>query len=259
MKRFLFVFILAVAFIQQSFAQDASQYSREQFISGGDTLLYRMLLPENFDPQKKYPVLFFLHGSGERGNDNEAQLFHGSKLFLQPQNRSSFPAIIIFPQCSKDDFWANLKRGDGKTSERFGFQKGGKPGKAMELLIGLISEFRSQKYADKQQFYVGGLSMGGMGTFELLRHKPKVFAAAFSICGGDHVENVKKYRKVPLWVFHGGKDTVVPLEKSEIVVNELKRLKAEVKFTVYPEANHNSWDSAFAEPDFLSWIFSHRK
>lgn len=101
--------------------------------------------------------------------------------------------------------------------------------------------------------------MGGMGTVELLRHKPKVFAAAFSICGGDHIENVRKYRKVPLWVFHGGKDTVVPVEKSQIVVNELKRLNAEVKFTVYPEAGHNSWDSAFAEPGFLPWIFSHRK
>lgn len=259
MNKLLILVLLISGIVKSSFAQDISQYSRERFISGGDTLLYRMLLPENFDPQKKYPVLFFLHGSGERGNDNEAQLFHGSKLFLQPENRKNFPAIIIFPQCPKDDFWANLKRGDGTTSERFGFQKGGKPGKAMELLIGLISEMKSQKYAAKDQFYVGGLSMGGMGTFELLRHKPKIFAAAFSICGGDHVENVKKYRKVPLWIFHGGKDTVVPLEKSEIVVNELKRLNAEIKFTVYPEANHNSWDPAFAEPGFLSWIFSHRK
>lgn len=156
MKRFLFVVILVISIIQQSFAQDISQYSREQFISGGDTLLYRMLLPEKFDPQKKYPVLFFLHGSGERGNDNEAQLFHGSKLFLQPQNRKDFPAIIIFPQCPKDDFWANLKRGDGKSSERFGFQKGGKPGKAMKLLIGLISEVRSNNTQIKNNSMLEG-------------------------------------------------------------------------------------------------------
>jgi predicted peptidase len=101
--------------------------------------------------------------------------------------------------------------------------------------------------------------MGGMGTFEILRRKPKAFAAAFAICGGDHVENVKKYKNVPLWIFHGGKDTTVPLSKSEAVVNELKRLNRPAKFTVYPEAGHNSWDPAFAEPEFLSWIFSHKR
>lgn len=259
MKKFLSFAILSLLMLQLSYAQDKSIFSKEIFVSGNDTLLYRKLLPENFDPTKTYPVLFFLHGSGERGNDNEAQLMHGSKLFLRADIRRDFPAIIIFPQCPKDDFWANVKFGDGISADRFGFQKGGKPGKAMKLVMGLLSDLKSKKYTAKNQFYVGGLSMGGMGTFELLRHKPKAFAAAFAICGGDHVENVKKYKNIPISVFHGGKDTTVPLQKSEIVVNELKRLNGDVKFTVYPEAGHNSWDSAFAEPDFLSWLFSHKK
>jgi predicted peptidase len=129
----------------------------------------------------------------------------------------------------------------------------------MELLVALVAKMKSESFSDNNRFYVGGLSMGAMGTYEILRRKPNVFASAFAICGGDHVENVRKYRKVPLWVFHGAKDNVVPIQKSEIVVNELKRLKGDVKFRIYPDANHNSWDPAFAEPDFLSWIFSYRK
>lgn len=257
MKKLLTIALLL--FVQLANAQDKTLFSKEQFIKGGDTLQYRMLLPENFDEKKQYPVLFFLHGAGERGTNNEAQLIHGSKLFLNPENRKNFPAIIIFPQCPQDDYWANVIIGDGKKLERFSFQKGGKPRKSMELLIALVAKIKSEKFSDKDRFYVGGLSMGAMGTYEILRRKPNVFASAFAICGGDHVENVKKYKHVPLWIFHGAKDSVVPIQKSEIVVNELKRLNSDVKFRVYPDANHNSWDPAFAEPDFLSWIFSYRK
>ena len=257
MKKLLTIALLL--FVQLANAQDKTLFSKEQFVKGGDTLQYRMLLPENFDEKKQYPVLFFLHGAGERGTNNEAQLIHGSKLFLNPENRKNFPAIIIFPQCPQDDYWANVIIGDGKKLERFSFQKGGKPRKSMELLIALVAKIKSEKFSDKARFYVGGLSMGAMGTYEILRRKPNVFASAFAICGGDHVENVKKYKHVPLWIFHGAKDSVVPIQKSEIVVNELKRLNSDVKFRVYPDANHNSWDPAFAEPDFLSWIFSYRK
>ncbi len=239
-------------------AQVKSEYSREVFIKGSDSLLYRLLLPENFDPAKKYPVLFVLHGAGERGNNNEAQLTHGGKLFQSERMRKDFPAIVIFPQCPTKDFWANVQFNN--TAERFAFQKGGEPGKAMTLLIGLVENFKSLKYTDNDKFYVGGLSMGGMGTLEILRRKPKMFAAAFAICGGDNIENVKKYKKVPLWFFHGEKDNVVPVEKSKVVVAELKRLKvADVKFTLYPDANHNSWDPAFAEAELLPWLFSHSR
>lgn len=235
-----------------------NSYTKEAFVQGTDTLLYRLLLPENFDPAKEYPVLFVLHGAGERGNNNEAQLTHGGKLFQSERMRKDFPAIVVFPQCPTNDFWANVQFKN--TNERFAFQKGGEPGKAMKLLIDLVGNFRSLKYTDNDRFYVGGLSMGGMGTLEILRRKPRVFAAAFAICGGDNVENVKKYKKIPLWFFHGEKDNVVPVEKSKVVVAELQRLNApEVKLTLYPEANHNSWDPAFAEPELLTWLFSHRR
>lgn len=255
MKKSLFLAFILLVFQQSSMAQN-NNYSKEAFIKGTDTLLYRLLLPEIFDPAKKYPVLFFLHGAGERGNNNEDQLIHGSKLFQSEQMRKDFPAIVVFPQCPSNDFWANIET--GSASKGFAFQKGGDAGKAMNMLMGLVESFRDLKYTNKDRFYVGGLSMGGMGTLELLRHKPKVFAAAISICGGDHVENVKKYRKVPIWFFHGEKDSVVPAGKSKVVVAELQRLNsADVKLTLYADASHNSWDAAFAEPELLPWLFSH--
>ncbi len=257
--KYLNLTIFAVLMYTSVMAQDKPEYSKEVFIKGTDSLLYRLLLPQNFDPAKKYPVLFVLHGAGERGKNNEAQLVHGGKLFQSERMRKDFPAIVVFPQCPSNDFWANVQF-NNNSAERFAFQKGGEPGKAMTLLIDLVEYFKDLKYTDNDRFYVGGLSMGGMGTLEILRRKPKVFAAAFAICGGDNVENVRKYKKVPLWFFHGEKDSVVPAEKSKVVVAELQRLNAaDVKLTLYPEVNHNSWDNAFADPELLTWLFSHRK
>ncbi|MNR41841.1 esterase [compost metagenome] len=114
-------------------------------------------------------------------------------------------------------------------------------------------------FVDEKRVYVGGLSMGAMGTYELLRRKKKLFAAAFAICGGDHVANVQKYKNVPLWIFHGEKDDVVPVVLSTIISDQLKVLGKEPKLTLYPNANHNSWDAAFADPKLLPWLFSNQK
>ncbi|MOA32438.1 esterase [compost metagenome] len=148
---------------------------------------------------------------------------------------------------------------DDKGKREFIFQEKGKPSKAMHALLGLVNSFLQKTYVDKQRVYVAGLSMGGMGTYELLRRKPRTFAAAFSICGGDHVANVQKYKKTPLWIFHGEKDDVVPVSFSTRIADQIKVLGKPVKLTLYPEANHNSWDSAFAEPGLLPWLFSHKK
>jgi predicted peptidase len=250
--------LLLMSFLMSSaFAQDLSKFKKENFIKGTDTLKYRILYPENFDANKKYPLVVFLHGAGERGNDNEKQLTHGAKLFLTDSFRKDHPAIVIFPQCPESSYWANVEIETVTGKRFFNFLKGGEPTKAMDLLVGLTDEMTNKSFTDKAKIYLGGLSMGGMGTFELLRRKPKTFAAAFPICGGDHVANVKKYKKVPLWIFHGGLDDVVNPQLSYGVYHALKELGHTPKFTVYPKANHNSWDSAFAEPGLMSWLFSH--
>lgn len=255
----IFLVLLVITGFQVT-AQDFSPYDKGSYIKGKDSISYRVLFPENFNSQQKYPIIFFLHGSGERGKDNQKQLEHGGKLFLNTDLRKEFPAIIVFPQCPENDYWANVQIKGGETGKnRFNFLKGGKPTPAMHALLGMIDDFLKKPFVDKKQVYAGGLSMGGMGTYELLRRKPKTFAAAFAICGGDNIANVKKYKKVPLWIFHGGKDNVVSPELSKEIADHLKIIGKEVKFTLYADANHNSWDSAFAEPQFLPWLFSHKK
>ena len=239
------------------FAQDLSPYQKKWLVQGSDTLPYRILLPKDYDTAKKYPVLFFLHGAGERGRDNEKQLVHGAKLFLQQDIRDHFKAIIVFPQCAENDYWSNvLRMHDDKGKRTFTFLEEGAPTRHMVLLQELVRYVIQNYPVKKEQEYTGGLSMGGMGVFELVRRMPKTFDAAFPICGGANPATAIKMKKTNWWIFHGAKDNVVPPQHSEDMYRALKAAGSKVKFTLYPGANHNSWDDTFAEPGLLNWLFS---
>ncbi len=238
-------------------AQDLSLYEKHLYIKDQDTLRYRLLMPANFDASKQYPLILFLHGAGERGNDNEKQLVHGAKFFLREEVRENFQAIIVFPQCPQNSYWSNVDiKNTSEGKREFVFKSGGEPSKAMDLTQQLLKWMIAKFPVKKKQIYVGGLSMGGMGTFEIVRRNPELFAAAFPICGGGAPSGADHLKKVKWWVFHGAKDNVVPPENSAVMVEALREAKAFVKFTLYPEANHNSWDPAFAEPELLPWLFS---
>ncbi len=222
---------------------------------------YRLLLPENYNPTKNYPLILFLHGAGERGDNNELQLVHGAGLFLRDSIRKNYPAIVVFPQCSASSYWSNVQfKIDSVTKKRImQFSVNGEPTIAMKLLIGLLQKLAHDHKLDKRRIYVGGLSMGGMGSFELVSRQPKLFAAAFPICGGANPEIAKKLKQPAWWIFHGLKDNVVDPEFSKQMAAALEKVGADVKLTLYPEANHNSWDLAFAEKNLLSWLFSKTK
>ena len=251
----LLLFTVAI----NAYAQNMDAFTKKLFIRSGDTLPYRVLLPENYDASEKYPLIIVLHGAGERGNDNEKQLTHGAKLFLQPEVRKKHPAIVVFPQCPENSFWSNVNIRMENGKRIFDFKVDGEPTMAMRMAEQLVKKLLQDYRIEKKQVYVGGLSMGGMGTFELVRRMPGVFAAAFPICGGAHPATAQQIRKTTWWVFHGVKDDVVPIVLSEVMVNALNGVKASVKFTRYPEASHNSWDPAFAEPELLPWLFSQEK
>jgi len=261
MKTKLSIVLIFLFVVFSAQAQDKSLFKKETYISGSDTLPYRMLLPENYDPSKRYPLILVLHGAGERGNDNEAQLVHGSYLFLKDSVRKQFPAIVIFPQCPANSFWSNVqfKYDSANKSRSFMFLDGGEPTVAMKLAQELLYKVIADYPVNKKQVYVGGLSMGGMGTFEIVRRNPKLFAAAFPICGGGAASTAPAMKKVKWWVFHGDADAVVPATLSQEMVDALKAAGADVKFSLYPGVNHNSWDNAFAEPGLLPWLFSHKK
>lgn len=259
--RTFFIIILGLFLCDIGSAQDLTVFHYEQFINQSDTLNYRILYPKNFDTSKQYPLILFLHGAGERGNDNEAQLVHGSKMFLDNCDSDAFPTIVVVPQCPKEDYWSNVKRDYSKTGlDKFKFKRMGKPTKAMKMVIALMDDITKNPYVKKDQIYVGGLSMGGMGTFDILKWRADMFAAAFPICSGGNPKSVKKYaNKLSLWIFHGGEDDVVHPYFALSMLTALQKQKADVKFTYFEHDNHNSWDSTFAEPQLLPWLFSKSK
>ncbi|MET3880558.1 dienelactone hydrolase family protein [Chitinophaga sp. OAE865] len=244
-------------------AQDSlSQYSKESFIRKGDTLQYRLLLPANYDRHKKYPLIVFLHGAGERGRDNEAQLKHGGAMFLRDTIRANYPAFVLFPQCPDNQTWAPMKFVRDSTGKviQADFPLDGDPTPPTALLNQLLDNLLASGKVDTKRVYIGGLSLGGMGTFYEITKRPNLFAAAFPICGAGNVAAAGNFaKKVPVWIFHGGNDKVVPVEASRAYDAKLKALGAEEKYTEYPGVGHNSWDNMFVEPGFMPWLFKHRK
>jgi predicted peptidase len=260
MEKGILTFLISIIAMSSAHSQDFSAYQKKWLIEGTDTLPYRLLLPVNYSPKQKYPLIVFLHGSGERGRDNEKQLLHGGDLFLRDSIREHYPAIVVFPQCPEGKTWANIdSRYDSSGKRMFIFKNDAPPTIPMRQLQTLIAQLQKEYPVDKKRIYVGGLSMGGIGTFELVQRNPKMFAAAFPICGAADPDNAEKMTKPAWWIFHGAKDNVVPPEYSEKMADALTKQRASVKFTLYPEANHNSWDSAFAEKDLMPWLFSTHK
>ncbi|MCU0380276.1 MAG: prolyl oligopeptidase family serine peptidase [Chitinophagaceae bacterium] len=254
----LFLFLLLAAGAQ---GQDKNLYEKQLFILGEDTLRCRILTPLGFSPTRKYPLVVFLHGAGERGNDNESQLLWGSDFFTDSLNRIRYPAIIVFPQCPANDYWASIIRTEVKDSTGgFSFDTASQARKSLGLVFHFIDTLLANGGIDPQRIYIGGLSMGGFGTFEALWRRPDLFAAAFPICGGGSPEKARNYASsLPVWVFHGDADPVVPVSLSRNMVQALKGAGAKVKYTEYPGVGHDSWNNALREKDLMPWIFSQKK
>jgi predicted peptidase len=259
--RFIIIILLLIQTATALVAQDLTEYEKKVYTSpSGQQLPYRILFPKNYDRTKKYPLILFLHGGGERGNDNEKQLMHGAKLFLTEENQKNFQAIVIVPQCPVDSYWGTVQIDRNTTPFTLTFNYSKPETVALQSAIALVKKITKEESVDKNRIYITGLSMGGMGTFEAVYRYPKIFAAAVPICGGGDVPRYdKRVVKVPFRVFHGAIDAVVDVKHSQQMVEKLKSLKANVSYTEYPNVNHNSWDNAFAEPDFMSWMFSKKR
>jgi predicted peptidase len=256
MKR-IFLYLIFVFFANIVLtAQNNELFEKREFIHRGDTLRYRVLFPENYDRTRNYPLVLFLHGAGERGNYNERQLIHGATLFENEENRRNYPAIVLFPQCPIDEFWAPVER---IGNERI-FPQRTKATKPMQLVERLVNHYQKNEAVDKRRMYIFGLSMGGMGTFDYICRHPRKFAAAIPICGGVNLNRLKKVRNMPIRIYHGSDDTAVSPEFSRDAFIELKAHGSQkVEYIEFPGVGHASWHNAFAEPDFLSWMFKQRR
>lgn len=266
MKKIVCLLTLSIS-IHFSPAQDLGAYKKQLFVRGSDILRYRILYPENYKKEIAYPLIVFLHGAGERGNDNELQLYFGASLFLRDSFRKRFPAIVIFPQCPKDSFWNRFAgQFNATVSAKYTVETNltlntlglSTPERLVKLLIDSLAD---NKIADKKRIYLGGLSLGGFGTYDLVIHYPGYFAAAFPICGQANVKlYTERAANVPVWIFHGAIDNIIDPQPDRNLIKALQSVGAKnAKYTEYPNVQHGSWVNAFAEPSLLPWLFSFKK
>lgn len=202
---------------------------------------YLLFLPAGYgaNPAKRWPLILFLHGAGERGSNVWLVAKHGPpKLDTTATN---LPFIIVSPQCPEGKIWSD------------------------DLLLALLDNIESQYAVDSHRVYLTGLSMGGFGTWSLGLSHPERFAAIAPICGGGNfitplLADKSTLTSLPVWAFHGAKDPVVPLEESERMVNYLKKIGGrDVKLTVYPEAQHDCWTQTYANPELFDWFLKHSR
>jgi predicted peptidase len=229
-------------------------YEKAVFSADGAKLNYRVLRPVQVEAGKKYPLVVFLHGAGERGNGNDKQLVHGSKLFSDKENRAKFPCFVIFPQCPDNQTWVTVPWSD-KTPHKIPAE----PSTPLRLTKVLIDHLVIDEPIDCNRIYVMGLSMGGFGTWDFAARYPEVPAAIAPICGGADDSTAPKLKNIPVWAFHGALDTAVWPERSRSMTAALKEGGAMVRYTEYAKVGHNSWDNAFREPELLTWLFAQRK
>ena len=210
---------------------------------------YRLFIPANYDKNKKYPLVLWLHGAWGRGNDNERQIIEGNTpgatVWTKPENLAKNPAFVLAPQCPAGDRWAT------NDSEL-------KPSKQLETVVELLKDLQKQYSIDAGRLYVAGQSMGGYGTWSLITEYPEMFAAAIPLCGGGNASRAKNLVKVPIWAFHGGDDEAVHVSESREMIEAIKRAGGNPRYSEYKGVGHSVWHQAFAEPELLSWVFAQK-
>jgi predicted peptidase len=198
-------------------------------------LNYLLYLPDDYgkDPAKKWPVIFFLHGSGERGTDLNMVKRYGPPKIVK--GKKDFPFVVVSPQCPPDTGWHTLE------------------------LNGLLDQILADYHVDPDRVYLTGLSMGGFETWDWAVQNADRFAAIAPMCGGSNVSMAHRLTKLPIWVFHGDADPVVPVARSDEMVAALKALGADVRYTRYPGVGHDCWTQSYNNPDLYTWFLSHHR
>jgi predicted peptidase len=238
---FCFVLCSLVAMAQK----EPPPFKKFYHIDKADTLPYGILSPINLMDGEKYPLVIFLHGAGERGNDNAKHLKHIQILFTT-NTLNKFPCFIVAPQCPKGQSWSDLMAGKPFNVT---------PTRPMTLFIQSLEKILKDYPIDPARIYVTGVSMGGYGTWDLITRFPKKFAAAIPICGGGDPRYASQIKHIPLWTFHGAKDYTVPPENSRIMIQALLDAGGKPGYTEYPDVEHNSWVHAYREPFLMPWLY----
>lgn len=248
-KNLLRSFLILIVCTALSYSEEAMPKSKQtaqmfdKKVSKRAKLNYLLFLPEGYEAKgkKRWPLIFFLHGIGERGSDPWKVKVHGPPKVAEKM--SNFPFVVVSPQCPDGQWWSS------------------------ETLMALLDDVIDRQKIDTNRIYLTGLSMGGYGAWSLALEYPERFAAAVPICGGGNPRYPNCYdatrkaalKALPFWVFHGDKDPAVSLDESERMVTALKKFGCDVKFTVYPGVGHDSWTQTYANPELYEWFVQHQR
>lgn len=227
-----------------------SDSKAEFFVNGEDILLYRLILPEDYNSNNTYPLILFLHGAGERGSDNTKQLNN----CVQNIANSAPNAIIVAPQCTEgnqwvDTPWSNVSYSTDTVAES----------NELQMVMMLLEKLKKEYSVDKDRIYVSGISMGGFGTWDLITRHPNTFAAAIPVCGGADSSKAEVVKDIPIYTFHGESDWDVPVAGTRAMVEAIKTAGGnKITYTEYAGRGHNIWDDAFATTGLFDNLFKHK-
>lgn len=280
MKRRIFTIIsllltaaMLFSIMPVAFAEDeniaAEVMTKETFVSSDNTSLpYRLYVPEDYNPEKEYSFLLFLHGAGNRGSDNESQVSVHTGLLNRiiggetityngTQIDASKEFIIVAPQCAKDKQWVDTPWTKVPDPS---YELDNMPqSQYLTAVVELVSKMQETYNLNSSRMYVSGLSMGGFGTWDLIMRYPDLFAAAIPMGGAGDCSKAEIIKNTPVWTFHQIHDPLVASDGTVAMVKALTEVGAEVKFTPYFDTVHNAWTKGYAEPDMLNWLYSHTK
>ena len=258
MRTGLTLFLFFVVTAAWATAQTSTGFVKQSVDLNGESYLYQVYVPPHWTPTRKWPVILFLHGAGERGSEGVEQTSVGLPSAL-PGGRE-FPAVVVMPQCRRGMWWGD---------------------ETMEAQVFKILDLSMDRYqGDPDQVYLTGLSMGGYGTWAFGYKYPDRFAALVPVCGSvrsrrsmrppawhpaadptsdPYLLTASRIAKVPVWVFHGSADTVVPVSESRMLSEALRKSGGNVRYTEYKGVGHNSWDRAYGEKELIPWLLSQKR
>lgn len=216
--------------------------------ASGAVLRYRLLRPPGYTTTNKYPLVLILHGAAGLGDDNARQFNGGNQVppasLSAPANQARFPCFVFVPQCPRGQSWSAF---------------GGQPSEPARLALVTLFALRREFSLDPDRFYLIGLSMGGSGAWDMASRYPHLFAAAVPICGAGDPTGAASLIRLPIWCFHGEKDPLVPVNHAREMIAAIKKAGGNPRYSEFPGVGHDSYRNAFADPEFLPWLFAQKR
>lgn len=241
------------AFAEQDFGIGEIEFTGGKYEK--ETFAYLILSPLKIEEGKQYPLLFFMHGAGERGNDVEKLLPHLPSQMCKEEWLEKYPCFMVIPQCRNGEQWVNQN-----WSEKKSVPMAEKPSDQMQMAMAVLDQTLESLPIDRRRVYLTGLSMGGYGSWELAMRRPNLFAAVAPVCGGGDESNAALLQDIPIWAAHGDADTVVWPVRSRRMVDAINAAGGNVKYTEYPGFGHNSWTPFYSNPEgVIPWLFQQVK